>query len=618
MPVMKVRVGRRSIRPSPRRSLGQGGEAEVFDIGGGTALKLFKLPDHPDFAGSAALQQATRDRLKEHQDKLPAFPQGLPDRVVGPQELARDRTGQLVGYSMRRVQSAESLNAWGDPASLRSPADAVAVLRDLHSSTLEALHRRSVVIGDFNDMNVLVVPGKAHIIDADSFQFDRFACRMYTERFLDPRICDPNAPRPQPVSPQDRDSDWYAFTVMLMRLLLGIDPYGGVHRPKSASQRVPHPARPLHRISIFHPEVRYPRAARPLDVLPDDLLQHLHSVLHQDLRGPFPAALLDRLRFTRCRDCGSEHGRPLCPRCNLPATVVARVRVRGQVTATRVHGARVGILTATAAGGRLAWLADQGGGRCSRDDGSEWNPTTPPHAVVRLAGPRTFVASRGTITTDALADAGIPVDEVDGIPAFDANHHHLYWVDQGRLWRDDPVGPVALGEVLSHQTRIWVGDRFGFGFYRAGGLWMPFVFDARARGIRDGLAVPRIPGQLLDAGCFFTDDAAWFHARYETAGQVELMACRIRPDGSVDLVARPDPSEPWTQSLSGACAIGPFVFVPTDQGVVRAEASGTGLAITREFPDTEPFVHEGCRLLPAADGLWVVSEKEILHLEMRP
>src|SRR5438270_13996966 len=105
---MNVYVAGKKMRIDPARSIGKGGEADVYDIGGGRALKLFKPPDHPDLAGDAEAQQAARDRLAEHQQKLRAFPSALPDRVVMPAELATEgANGGIVGYAMRRLENAE-------------------------------------------------------------------------------------------------------------------------------------------------------------------------------------------------------------------------------------------------------------------------------------------------------------------------------------------------------------------------------------------------------------------------------------------------------------------------------------------------------------------------------
>ncbi len=59
---------------------------------------------------------------------------------------------------------------------------------------------------------------------------------------------------------------------MLMQSLLFVGPYGGVYRPTDKKKTVLHDARPLKRITVFDPEVRYPKPARPYNMLPDDLL----------------------------------------------------------------------------------------------------------------------------------------------------------------------------------------------------------------------------------------------------------------------------------------------------------------------------------------------------------
>ena len=52
---------------APSALLGQGGEAEVYDLGDGRVLKWWKPDDHPDFDGLPAVQGAVRRRLAEQQ-----------------------------------------------------------------------------------------------------------------------------------------------------------------------------------------------------------------------------------------------------------------------------------------------------------------------------------------------------------------------------------------------------------------------------------------------------------------------------------------------------------------------------------------------------------------------
>jgi hypothetical protein len=323
---------------------GQGGEAEVHDLADGRVLKLFKAAAHPDFAGDAGAQAAAAARLAEHQAKLPAFPAGLPPGVVAPGALARrTRGGELVGYAMRKV-AGDALYHVGEPGWRRTHgvelARVSAALGEL-GRTVARVHAAGVVIGDFNDLNVLVdLPAaRAWLIDADSFQYGAWPCRVFTERFVDPRLCDPRAPGLVLAAPHDERSDWYAFAAMALRSLLAVGPWGGVHAPADPARRVPPGQRARRGVSIYDADVRAPRAALPIAVLPDELNAAFHDVFARGARGPFPLARLDALRWQRCA-CGAEHARASCPVCRTVVAVPAAI-VRGGVRATRVDAAEL-------------------------------------------------------------------------------------------------------------------------------------------------------------------------------------------------------------------------------------------------------------------------------------
>jgi hypothetical protein len=342
---VRIYLDGRRVAVSAATLIGQGGEAEVHALDDGRVLKLFKRPDHADLAGLPADQAAATARLAALQDKLPAFPRHLPARVVAPGALATDgRRGATIGYAMPRV-AGDALAMYAEPRWRRDhPRDAnsvVAMLRDL-TATVAAVHAAGVVIGDFNDLNVLVDGERAWLIDADSFQYGRWPCPLFTERFVDPRLCDPAAPAPLLSRPHDRDSDGFALTVMIFRTLLCVSPYGGVHAPADASRRVPPSLRARRGVTVFDRDVVYPKAATPYAVLPDELLAHFDAVFARGQRGDVPRRLLDALRWTTCTACGAAHARPICPMCRVRvATPVASVR--GAMRAGRLDPAQLAV-----------------------------------------------------------------------------------------------------------------------------------------------------------------------------------------------------------------------------------------------------------------------------------
>jgi hypothetical protein len=314
------------VELAPAQLLGQGGEAEVYDLGDGRVVKWWKPADHPDFDGLPDAQAAASRRIAEQPARLRALPAGLPTAIVAPAgfALAAKRSALVAGYVMPKV-TGTPLHSYGEPRWRREHpvegGDVIAALLSLHEA-LAALHRARVIVGDCNDLNVLVDARRVHLIDVDSYQYAGFPCTMFSERFLDPRLC---ARELVPLRPHDEDSDWFAFAVMAFRSLLGVGPWGGVLAGCPGTQRA------LLRRSILSAGVVYPRAARPLEILPDELLEAFRAIFERDVRGVFPRGLLERLRLRRCSTCGEEHARPRCPACQAavqvpPSVVHGRLR----------------------------------------------------------------------------------------------------------------------------------------------------------------------------------------------------------------------------------------------------------------------------------------------------
>jgi len=626
---MDVYVQNKRLRISPSASIGKGGEADIFDLGNGVALKLWKGPDHPDVLGLPEEEFAAAERLRLAQDKMRAFPRGLPDRVVAPVDLATEKkNGMILGYTMRLVAGAESLMSLSEPNRRRTlGGNAMAkVLVDLWR-TVSAIHATNVVLGDFNDLNVLVREDEAHIVDSDSFQFGTFPCPVFTERFLDPLICDPAANRPVPMRPFSAESDWYAFAVMVMTALLCVGPYGGVYRPKEPSKRIQECLRPLRRVTVFNPEVRYPKPAIPYGILSDDFLHALTAVFERDSRAPLALRLLENLRFTNCLACGAEHARARCPVCD-HGTVRECVMVRGQVKATRTFSTSGTILAAELNGSALHYVVHEHG-HYRREDGTTiLRGPLDGRARFFMHGKTTFVArgSRVVVMEEGRVVETIGVDVIDGEPTFQVNEHYAFYVQGGRLWRRNLsrsttslAGQSAelWGDVLAGQTRIWVGNRLGFGYYRAGNVAVAFTFDSEKRGIRDTVRLPWPNGQIIKARAAIDENKIWFFLAFATAGRIIHRAVVLSPDGTVlgsaDAAAG-DGS--WLGNIAGHRAIGGVLFSPTDTGIVRVECESGTPSETKKFVDTEPFVHAGASLFVTREGIFAVQSSEITLLVM--
>ncbi|MDB4958949.1 MAG: hypothetical protein JWO36_6518 [Myxococcales bacterium] len=527
------------VQLAPAQLLGQGGEAEVYDLGDGRVLKWWKPVDHPDFDGLPEARKAAAQRFAEQPAKLRALPANLPTAVVAPCgfALAGKRSTEVIGYVMPKIIGMPLLS-YGEPRWRREHpvdgADLIAMLLALHDA-IAGLHRAGIVIGDCNDLNVLVDGRRPQLIDVDSYQYGGYACSMFSERFVDPRLCDAQL---VPVRPHDTDSDWFAFAVMAFRCLLNIGPWGGVHKQCAPS------ARAMRRQSVLGPDIVYPRAARPTAILPDDLLAIFRAIFETEVRGVFPRPFLECLRLRRCSTCGEEHARTRCPSCQALAHVPPAV----------VHG-------------RLRWQ------------------------VVPLS---------------SIELASAPVSSTAG---------NATWIAGDALMRRTRLGPERIGSVLAGQTRAWASPKLGVGFYRAGGYAVGFVFRPDRGSLDDRVALPKIRGQLVDAHAIIGDDRAWLWLSCANAGRIATTCVVIGADARV-IASETVEDAPWVTGIGGACAAGPQLFVPTDDGIARIEVVQGAIAQTRVFAETAALINAGDRLAIDGGGLAAIRRRDAIRMQL--
>ncbi len=365
---MKVIIDGKPLQCAPTDAIAEGGEAMVFDLHDGRVLKLWKPPHHADFAHDPALQAQATLRIAQYGAKLAALPANLvttAPQLVVPLSVCRDQASNaIVGFAMAKVDGV-LLHSLSEPRSWQTTgfdgARRVAILRSLHQA-LCAAHRAGFIIGDFNDLNVVVDGTTARLIDVDSFGFGPWPATMFSERFVDPRLLQRSATGVALVGHHDRASDWFAYCVMVVRVLLGTSPWGGVWSPTDPAARCTPSERLLRRISIFTPGVIYPRAAQRISTLPSAMETHLCAVFAGTVPASFPAALLDVLTYATCPVCGQNHARTVCT-CGAAAPARPVSVNTSAVQATLIDRASITTLvervTATPSRSSGVWLRDQ-------------------------------------------------------------------------------------------------------------------------------------------------------------------------------------------------------------------------------------------------------------------
>jgi serine/threonine protein kinase len=308
-----IKIENQVIQLNSSQLIQAGGEGMVFKVGQ-TAVKLYHQPK------------------PSHQQKLDFFfntsrYRQLPPEIIAPTCPVMDEQGNLLGFQMPLLPAdavpIKSLakNAFWQKNRLSTTA-VLTLFQQLHI-TLTTLHSLGIIVGDLNDQNVFISIDSqtarfAHyLIDTDSYQFGRFPCPVAMDLFVDPNLYGiPDLSKRPFFSPA---TDWYAYFVLLVRSLLHIHPYGGVHKQHKSIA-----ARASTGISILQSDVIYPTNARPRESLPDDLLHNLHRVFDLGERPPFPLTLLTDYanNLVTCAQCQQEYPqqRPFCPFCSAKPT----------------------------------------------------------------------------------------------------------------------------------------------------------------------------------------------------------------------------------------------------------------------------------------------------------
>jgi hypothetical protein len=630
------RVRGRSVALKDTAKLGEGGEADVFDISAEfppeeLALKRWKEPDHPDYQGDddeAKRNRALAElRLETYGKKLQVFPKGLPNRIIAPLDLVTDVSGKVFGYTMPKLKDVTKVAFLADRGrreSLNVSAEAIVRLfRDLHP-TVQGAHANvsQVVFGDFNYSNVLanLQTLQAFVIDADTFQFTSpeagfFSCRAFTPRFVDPLICDPLERKLVQKRPHTQDTDWYAFALQLFECLMFTAIYGGTHLPKDRRTMLSHDLRPLKRISVFHPEVKYPNNGTPLTWLPRKVAGYYEDLIAKDARGEFPYEFLDILL---AQAQGKSVDVPL-----LSAPAGRKELVRGKLRFRRVFNNPGSILDA-ALRGKSVDVVTHNAGAFEREDRSiVTRAAERSDLTVRVSGDRTVFASQGRIVV--LAPGKQPsvyaADTFQGGPlVFDTCGTKLVWCNRGKLMREGRDGPEDIGTVMEGQTLVWTGPSFGFGFYRAGGYRVGFVFSPERSGINDSVQLPPLRGELVDSWCTFTAERCWFFAATRLGGKVTHTCVAINSQGEVVAQATAEEGDAsWLGTLRGKCAATlssskHVLFAAKDDGLVIVGPEGAALIEQASFDGTAELVSPDDRLLyDRSEGLYVVNRRGI-HL----
>lgn len=592
--------------------LGVGGEATVFKHGQ-DAVKIHLIPDQIRDAKLRAMLGCAKT---------------LPLTVIAPRNLVFDpNDNRVIGFTMPLLtpdyQEIRRLSTKNYRAQSGLTALQIAVLFLGAHTSLSAIHRNGMVVGDLNDLNLMFNSSEIVFIDVDSFQFDKYPCMVGTEAFLDPALYNRNlkqGPLFQPVN------DWYSFAVHLFKSLLLTHPYGGTH-PKINTLI----ERAKQQVSVFDPAIIYPKIAYPLEVLSDDLANTFYDWFAKGRRDAFPYTVLENYLsgLTLCSFCHNAYpsNRSRCPFCS-SVQALATLPIKGSRTVIRTDGK---IVAWAVQNDTLYVIAHENGKAILYS--SEGCAGIPKQLELFNAMPgATYAFLEGNLIVSPSPESDeLMIVDVNGSvplgvaqtyttpygnqgPMFDVNEYSLYRLSAGFLIRSQ----IRNGSLIEHPV-LAVSDRQTwfkvspknlqriFGFFRTLNTYRYWLLDGDNRS--DVTLSALEPGEfVIETDAKFTTHTCLIVRRTQLNGvdryrldeikQGQLIASRISLTGF-------DPIEAHAYQNG-------FILRSTDTGVVQESVNGTSV---RAFGSTEPFVRQGDSLYPYRSGLLVVSDDKVAYIE---
>lgn len=625
---MEVVINGRRVRLDKRQVLGSGGEGTVFrhqQNGQASAVKIYDQP--------------TRERAQ----KLEEFVRhnwSLPDQATAPQGLVYDQQGQVIGFTMPLldIDAEEIRNLFNRKHRLSfgiTTKDVATIFLDGLGS-LNAIHKNGLVIGDFNDLNTLFARHQMLWIDVDSWQFGHFPCPVATEQYLDPLLYGIDLSR-HPMF--QFGNDWYSFAVLLFKGLLLVHPFGGVHRKIKRLT-----ARAARRVTVFDPEVTYPKIALSPDLLSDNLAEVFDRYFSRDWREPFPRVLLEEYAesLTECNVCQTWYPatQRSCPVCSAKTLVVIRqpivtasgrkvveqelVRTQGPIVFVRVQGRTIYALAYE--GGRIVLYTKRTEGTTRRQELF----SILPGARFELMGDVLVVnppASTNLFLVDISSEVPKPVAKTV-TQVFAGNRRAVFRASQGKLFRIAGstllVGELRNGILIERPLRQVVEDQtwftvdhqslnpvvFGlFQVFRQQRFWL-----IRKGGVYE-VGVPQLEtGEMLvDSSVKFGEQKVLLLRRTQKAGVDYLRAEEVDSEGKVTFSARDRWEDHPYPGIHGQVFTRSILLHATNQGVVQEHLRETRF---RTFEQTCGLVEAGDVLYRYQQGLLVAKEDSLVYLEL--
>jgi serine/threonine protein kinase len=287
-----------------------------------------QLPHNPFAEGGEAFIYSYENKLmkiyKDHVDKTEKekridrwLTKKYPKNIVGPIDKIFDEKNHFVGYLMEKVEG-EEFKKLGNKKTAKlyniTTKDVLKMLIEINN-TMRKLQKHHIFIGDLNDVNILFDKKlNVYFIDTDSWKIEEMNATAYTESFKDPLVA---------VDTFNKETDTYAFAILMFKSLTRIHPFGGTSTPDMDILE-----RMKKNLSVINNQnVILPAVSVGWKHLHPKLIENLKNIFENKLRVLDEASLEEC--YTNLKKCDQHsdyfYGKYNdCPVCNQHAKLITK------------------------------------------------------------------------------------------------------------------------------------------------------------------------------------------------------------------------------------------------------------------------------------------------------
>jgi hypothetical protein len=604
-------------------ALGTGGEATVI-LYGNEALKIYHQP-------SKKREQKLKDFIK--------LDITLPNNVAGPIDLVYDTNSNVIGFAMHVAKKCkEAIQLSNKKIRLKDQitSNNIITFFEHMKLTLESIHSSNLIVGDFNDLNVLYNNKFLSVfIDVDSFQFGKYPCPVGTDQYIDPVLYGIDLSVKSCFS---KETDWYSFAVMLFKSLLWSHPYGGTH-DKYASLI----ERAKHKITVFDQGVIYPRIALKPETISQELLDYFHNIFKLGKRTELS---LDILRshansFEKCSKCNYYYhkSRGRCPICFIttvqPSVNVSQIIVSHNIDSDKCVSESIYVSEGTILFSRvlidkriiiIEYIKDQTFLRIFHETGNQVLNFKLWDSYVRdvkydffkdylVIGVGDDIMVFQTVVSDNLKPVAKTTSmKFDGTLMFGCSSDNLYRLtDQTLLCSEivnNNVVDTVITSTLQNQTWFEVGDSgLGLSYFRIFEQYYYFVFSKKGR---YEVNIPKLKGKLIETVVEVSENTILLLQKTLFNGRTYSHYYIIDDTGKIlESKTEESLSSELLKNLQGKFLLGTSIVHPSDAGVVIERQQQ--LTLKKE---TAKYIDSSDALFIYKDGILVISDHDIKFLRL--